>query len=141
MDDVLSDSVSRPRFQTLLLLIFAGLALGLATVGVYGVISYSVRQRTQEIGIRMALGAGHADVIYLVMKEAVFLASLGLAIGLIGAMSLTRVLGSLLFEIKPTDPVTLLSVTLVVVTAAALATYSPARRAMKVDPMLALRYE
>jgi putative ABC transport system permease protein len=141
MDDVRSDSVSRPRFQMLLLLMFAGLALGLATIGVYGVISYSVGQRTQEIGIRMALGAGQSDVIHLVMKEAILLAGLGLAIGLTGALALTRVLGSLLFETTPTDPITLLSVSLVVVVAAALATYVPARRAVKVDPMLALRYE
>jgi predicted permease len=141
MDDVLSDSVSRPRFQMLLLLVFAGLALGLATIGVYGVISYSVGQRTQEIGIRMALGAGQSDVIHLVMKEAALLAVVGLAIGLAGALALTRVLGSLLFETAPTDPITLFSVSLVVVVAAALATYLPARRAVKVDPMLALRYE
>jgi predicted permease len=141
MDDVLSDSVSRPRFQTLLLLVFAALALGLATIGIYGVISYSVGQRTQEIGIRMALGAGYGEIVYLVMKEAVFLAGLGLAIGLGSALALTRVLASLLFEITPTDPPTLFTVSLVVVAAAALATYLPARRAMKVDPMLALRCE
>jgi predicted permease len=141
MDDVLSDSVSRPRFQALLLLVFAALALGLATIGVYGVISYSVSQRTREIGIRVALGAGHGDVMYLVMKEAVFLVGLGLAIGLIGALALTRVLRSLLFEVTPTDPLTLLSVSSAAVAAAALATYLPARRAVKVDPMLGLRCE
>lgn len=141
MDEVLSDSVSRPRFQALLLLVFAGLALGLATIGVYGVISYSVGQRTREIGIRVALGAGHGDVIYLVMKEALLLAGLGLGIGLIGALALTRVLGNLLFEVTPTDPITLFTVSCLVTVAAALATYLPARRAMKVDPMLALRYE
>ncbi len=141
MDDVLSDSVSRPRFQALLLAVFAGLAMGLAAIGVYGVISYSVGQRTQEIGIRIALGAGHADVVRMVMNEAVRLAGLGLALGLLGAMLFTRAMRSLLFEINPTDPLTLAGVSLVVVVAAALATWVPARRAMKVDPMMALRYE
>ena len=141
MDDVLSDSVSRPRFQTLLLLVFAGLALGLATIGVYGVISYSVGQRTQEIGIRVALGAGHRQVVHLVMKEAVLLTSIGVGIGLACALAITRLLGSLLFEIKPTDPITLFAVSCLVAVAAGLATYLPARRATRVEPMQALRYE
>src|SRR5215472_4099618 len=141
MDDVLSDSVSRPRFQTFLLLVFAGLALGLAAIGVYGVISYSVGQRTQEIGIRLALGAGHRQVIYLVMKEALLLTSIGLGIGLACALAMTRLLRSLLFEIKPTDPITLFAVSCLVAVAAGLATYLPARRATRVEPMRALRYE
>jgi len=141
MDDVLSDSVSRPRFQTLLLLVFAGLALGLATIGVYGVISYSVGQRTQEIGIRMALGAGHRQVIYLVMQETLMLTSVALVIGMVSTLAITRLLGSLLFETTPTDPTTLFGVICLVSLAAGLATYLPARRATRVEPMQALRYE
>lgn len=141
METVLDDSVSRPRFQALLLAVFAGLALVLSMVGVYGVISYSVGQRTREIGIRVALGADRARVLYMVLGEALLLGAIGLAIGLLSAFGLTRLLGALLFEITPTDATTLLLVSCLVVGATALAAFSPARRATRVDPMQALRYE
>lgn len=141
METVLSDSVSRPRFQALLLMIFAALALGLSTIGVYGVISYSVGQRTREIGIRVALGAGRPEVIYLVMREALVLATVGLGVGLVSALALTRLLRTLLFQITPTDPSTLFLVSCLVAVAAALAAYSPARRATEINPVQALRYE
>jgi putative ABC transport system permease protein len=141
MDSVLSDSVSRPRFQMLLLLIFAGLALGLASMGVYGVISYSVQQRTQEIGVRVALGAGRLQIVSLVMKEALMLSAAGLLVGLVVALALTRLLQTLLFEVKPTDPATLISVSALMMVVSFWASWMPVRRATKLDPMEALRYE
>lgn len=141
MEEVFSDSVSRPRFQLVLLLIFAGMAVLLATIGVYGVVSYSVSQRTQEIGIRVALGAHTGDVARLVLREGVLLGILGVALGLAGAVASTRVLNSLLFEITPTDPLTLGTVAGLLMAVAIAATLIPARRATKVDPMVALRYE
>jgi predicted permease len=141
MDSVFSDSVSAPRFQLVLLLVFAGIALTLAMIGVYGVVSYSVTQRTQEIGIRVALGARSADVARMVLQEAVILSSIAVAIGLAGAFALTRVLQTLLFEVTPTDPATLLAVSASVLGVAAVSAFLPARRAVRVDPMVALRYE
>jgi predicted permease len=141
MDDVFSDSVARPRFQLVLLLVFAGIAVLLATIGVYGVVSYSVSQRTQEIGIRVALGARSGDVSRLVLREGVLLGALGVGLGLAAALAATRVLGSLLFEVTPTDPVTLGGVAGLLLAVAMAATVLPARRATKVDPMAALRYE
>jgi predicted permease len=141
METVLDDSVSQPRFQALLLLVFAGLALVLSIIGVYGVIAYSVGQRTREIGIRVALGADRARVLSLVMQEVLLLTGVGLVLGLVSAFALTRLLASLLFEVTPTDPITLFLVSCLVMVATALAAYSPARRATKVDPMRALRYE
>jgi len=141
MDEVFSDSVSRPRFQLVLLLVFAGIAVLLATIGVYGVVSYSVSQRTQEIGIRVALGARSSDVSRLVLREGLLLGGLGVAVGLAAAVASTRVLRSLLFEVTPTDPVTLGAVAGLLLTVALTATLWPARRATKVDPMVALRYE
>ena len=141
MDDVRSDSVARPRFQLALLLVFAGIAVLLATIGVYGVVSYSVTQRTQEIGIRVALGAGSVDVSRLVLREGLLLAGLGVALGLAAAVATTRVLSSLLFEVTPTDPPTLGAVAGLLLAVALAATLLPARRATKVDPMVALRYE
>ena len=141
METVLGNSVSRPRFQMVLLVVFAALALGLAIIGVYGVISYSTGQRSREIGIRVALGAGRGHVGYLVAKEALLLATSGLAIGLSASLALARLLESLLYETRPTDPLTLFAVSCLMLAAAAPAAYLPARRAMKVDPMTALRYE
>jgi predicted permease len=141
MKDVVSDSVSQPRFQAVLLTAFSALALGLAAIGIYGVISYSVEQRTREIGLRMALGAGRGATLGLVGQEALLLTAIGLALGLLGAALLTRLLASLLFEITPTDPLTLLGVSGLVLAIAGLAAYVPTRRALRVDPMLALRYE
>ena len=141
MDDVFADSVARPRFQLVLLLVFAGIAVLLATVGVYGVVSYSVSQRTQEIGIRVALGARAGDVSRLVLREGLLLGGLGVAVGLAAAVVSTRVLQSLLFEVTPTDPLTLGAVACLLLVVALAATLWPARRATKVDPMVALRYE
>jgi predicted permease len=141
MDSVLSNSVSRPRFQMQLLLIFAGLALGLASIGVYGVISYSVRQRTQELGIRVALGAGRFQIATLVMKEALLLSAAGLLVALVATPTLTRLMQSLLFEVNPTDPLTLLSVSALMMVISASASWMPVRRACRLDPTEALRYE
>jgi len=141
MESVLSDSVASPRFQLALLLIFAGIALALAMIGVYGVVSYSVRQRTQELAIRIALGASAADVAGMVLQEVVILAAMALILGIAGAVALTRLLSTLLFEVTPTDPATLVSASLVVLVVATAAAFLPARRAMCVDPMVALRYE
>jgi putative ABC transport system permease protein len=125
----------------LLLGIFALIALILAAVGIYGVISYSVAQRTQEIGIRIALGARSLDVITLVLRDGMRLVLLGIAIGLAGAFALTRWMSSLLFEISATDPLTFAVIALLVALVALLACIVPARRATKVDPMIALRHE
>ena len=113
----------------------------LASVGVYGVVSYSVSQRTREIGIRVALGARCRDVARLVFREGLILAGAGIAIGLGGAFAWTRLLRSLLFEVTPTDPATLLSVACLLLAVAAVATFLPARRAARIDPLIALRYE
>jgi putative ABC transport system permease protein len=141
LDSVLSESVATPRFRTLLLGIFAGMALILAGVGIYGVISYAVSQRTQEIGIRMALGARAADVLKLVVKGGMMLALIGVAIGLAGAFALTRLLTTLLFGVTPTDAATFVTVSAGLIVVALFACFIPARRATKVDPLVALRYE
>ena len=125
----------------LLLIIFAGLTLTLAAVGIYGVISYAVTQRTQEIGIRMALGARSTDVLKLVVKSGIALALAGVGIGLVIAIGLTRLMESLLYGVTPTDVVTFVIGSLALVAVAGLACYLPARRATKVDPLVALRYE
>jgi putative ABC transport system permease protein len=135
------DSVARPRFQLVLLLVFAGIAMLLATLGVYGVVSYSVTQRTQEIGIRVALGARSRDVTRLVLREGLLLAGLGVAVGLACAVACTRLLESLLYEVAPNDPLTLGAVACLLLAVALAAAILPARRAAKVDPMVALRYE
>jgi putative ABC transport system permease protein len=141
MGSVFSDSASDARFQVVLLVIFAGLAVALAMIGVYGVVSYSVGQRTQEIGVRMAMGAAAASIAKMVLREALLLAALAVAIGLAGAVALTRLMASLLYETTPTDPVTLAIASSTVLLVATLAALLPARRAMNVDPMEALRYE
>jgi putative ABC transport system permease protein len=141
LDSVLSESVAGPRFRTLLLGIFAGVALILAGIGIYGVISYAVSQRTQEIGIRMALGARAADVLKLVVKGGMMLALIGVAIGLAGAFAVTRLLTTLLFGVTPTDTATFVTVSAGLIVVALFACYIPARRAAKVDPLVALRYE
>ena len=136
MGQYVSDSVSRRRFNALLLTTFASLALILASVGIYGVMAYSVSQRVHEIGIRVALGAQSSDVIKLVIGRGIMLVLAGVAIGLGGALALTRVMTSLLYGVSATDPMTF-----AVVPVALLASYIPARRATKVDPMIALRCE
>ncbi|MGO9272283.1 MAG: ADOP family duplicated permease [Terriglobia bacterium] len=141
MDQFLSRSIAPQRFRMLLLGLFALLALVLAAIGMYGVIAYSVTQRTNEIGVRMALGARPRDVMRLVVGQGIVLTVAGTMVGVGGALALTRFLSSLLYGVQPTDAVTFVVVSLVFGAAALLATYIPARRATKVDPMVALRYE
>jgi putative ABC transport system permease protein len=141
MEEVIADSVAQQRFSMLLLGIFAGLALVLAAVGIYGVMSYSVAQRTREIGIRMALGAQRSDVLKMTIGSGLRLVLVGAAIGLVAALVLTRVMSSLLFGVSPTDPLTFISISIVLIGVAVLASYVPALRATRVDPIFALRYE
>ncbi|HEX8091589.1 MAG TPA: FtsX-like permease family protein, partial [Blastocatellia bacterium] len=141
MEGMVSASIAQPRFYLLLLGIFAALALVLAAVGVYGVLSYSVTQRLHEIGIRMALGARPLDVIRLVVGQGLMLSLIGVAIGLIGAYVFTRLMSSMLYGVSATDPVTFAALAALLMAVALLASYIPARRATKVDPMIALRYE
>ncbi|MBS1786898.1 MAG: ABC transporter permease [Acidobacteria bacterium] len=141
MEEVIATSVAPRRFNMLLLGVFAVLALALSAIGIYGVISYTVAQRTHEIGIRLALGAGPSDVRSLVIRQGMRLVFVGGLIGLAGAFALTQLMAGLLFGIKATDPATFLSVTLLLVGIAWMACYLPARRATKVDPLTALRHE
>ena len=141
LEQIKSGTVSSDRMQTMLLAIFAALALLLAAIGIYGVISYSVTQRTHELGIRAALGASRGSLLGMVIRRGMQLTLIGLAIGAAGALALTRLLASLLFGISPRDPVTLIVVAAVLSTVALLACYIPARRAAAVDPLVALRYE
>jgi putative ABC transport system permease protein len=138
---IVDDNVSPRRLAVLLLSAFAGLALLLAAVGIYGVMSYMVTQRTQEIGIRIALGAQPRDVLSMVLRSGMALLLLGIAIGLLGAYSLSQFLQSLLFQVTSTDLLTYLSVPVLLTLVALLACYLPARRAMRVDPVIALRSE
>jgi putative ABC transport system permease protein len=137
----LYQDLAAPRFRTLLLSIFAGLAVCLAMAGVYGLMAYLVSQRTNEIGVRMALGASSSNVLWLVFRQGMAFATVGLALGVGGAVAATRLLTSVLFEVKPSDLITYASVTVLIGAVALLASYIPARRATKVDPMVALRYE
>jgi predicted permease len=140
MDSIISSSLAARRFSMVLLGIFAGLALIMSCVGIYGVISYLASQCTHEIGIRMALGAQKKDVLRLVVSQGLKLTTVGVAIGIIGALDLTRFLSSLLYGVTPTDPLTFVTVSLILTGVALLACYIPARRATKVDPMVALRH-
>ena len=141
MEDVLSASIEQQRFDMLLLALFAGLAVTLGAVGLYGVLSHLVAQRTHEIGVRMALGAGHNEVLRLVVTNGLRMTSIGLGIGIVAAFGLTRLLAGLLFGVRPTDPFTFATVGVLICCVAFLACYIPARRATRVDPIMALRYE
>jgi predicted lysophospholipase L1 biosynthesis ABC-type transport system permease subunit len=137
----LSENIATPRFRTLLLGIFSGLAVCLAMAGVYGVIAYVVGQRLSEIGLRLALGASSRGVLWLVLREGLALAGVGLTIGLVGAVAATRLLTSMLFEVKPADPMILAGAAALLAVVSLTASYIPARRATKVDPLVALRQE
>jgi putative ABC transport system permease protein len=141
MDNMLHDSVAQPRFRTLLLGVFAFVALILAAVGVYGVVYHSVSQRTREFGMRMALGARKVDVLSLVLRQGMTLVAMGTILGLLGAFGLTRLMSSLLFQVSSTDPFSYAVVSVILSATAFLACFIPARRASKTDPMVALRYE
>jgi len=141
MDEIISDSLGARRFSMILLGIFAAFALLLSSVGIYGVISYLVGQRTQEIGIRVALGARRWDILRLVLGHSVKMAVLGVFIGLAASLVLTRVMVKMLYGVSATDPVTFLAVAVILMSVALAACYIPARRAMRVDPIVALRYE
>jgi putative ABC transport system permease protein len=141
MEQVIATSIASPRFYMLLLVVFGVIGLTLSTVGIYGVMAYSVTQRTQEIGIRMALGAQMTDVLRMVLTQGLKLTVIGVLIGLAASFVLTRVLKTLLFGVTPMDPVTFVLVSLLLVASALVACYIPARRATKVDPLVALRYE
>jgi putative ABC transport system permease protein len=141
LDQIVSDSIAQPRLNMLLMGLFGGLALILAAVGIYGLLSYAVTERTREIGTRMALGAQVPDVLRLVLKQGMTLALIGEVIGLVGAFALTRVIRGLLFGVAPTDAMTFIAVAAVLTSVALLACYFPARRAAKVDPLVALRHQ
>jgi ABC-type antimicrobial peptide transport system permease subunit len=136
-----SDSVAQRRFSMLLLAVFAVVALFLAAVGLYGVVAYAVSQRTQEIGVRMAIGAQRGDVLSLIVGGGMKLAAIGVAIGLAGALALSGMVRTMLFELTPMDPASYAGTALVLLVVAMLACYVPARRATRVDPIVALRNE
>ena len=141
MTEYLRDSLSSRRFSMVLLSTFSGLALVLAALGIYGVISYGVIQRTHELGIRMALGAQRSDVLKLVLRQAMMVVLVGVGIGLLGSWALTRLMKSLLFNVSVTDPLTFGGIAVLMILIALLACLIPASRATKVDPLVALRYE
>jgi putative ABC transport system permease protein len=141
MEQVVANSVLQKRFAMVLLAIFAGVALLLAAVGIYGVMAYSVTQRTHEIGIRMALGAQQKDVLALVVRQGMVMTAIGVAIGLGGAFLATNLMASLLFGIGAHDPLTFAGIPLLLGAVSLIACFLPARRATRVDPMIALRYE
>ena len=141
MSQVLADSVASSRFNMILMTVFAGVALIMASIGLYGVISYAVSQRTHEIGIRMALGASRPSVLGLVVRNGMTLALVGAGLGVVASLGLTRLISSLLYGVSPTDPLTFLTITLIITGVSLLATVVPAHRATRVDPMVALRYE
>lgn len=141
IQELLDEGLWAPRMGALLLVIFGALALALASVGIYGVLAYSISQRTQEVGIRMALGASPGQVLRMVVRQGMSLVLIGTAIGIIGALFLGRTLATLLYGVKASDPLTFAAVSIILMTVALLATYIPARRATRIDPLRALRYE
>jgi predicted permease len=141
MDALLSENVAAPRFRTLLLAVFAGLAVCLAMAGVYGVMAYAVGQRSSEVGLRMALGASTGSVLRLILGQGLVLAGIGLALGLGGAFAGSRLLTTMLFQVKPTDPLVYLAVAILLGLVALVASYIPARRASRIDPVTAIRQE
>ena len=141
MDSYVEDARAPMRFNLILIGIFGGVALVLASIGLYGVMAYSVTQRWHELGVRMALGAAPRDVLGLVLSQGVRLIAVGAGVGLLASLAMTRVLSNLLFGVSATDPLTFASVALVLVAVALAACYIPARRASRVDPLVALRYE
>lgn len=141
LDDIVAESLTDQRFMTILLTLFGAMALLIATVGVYGVISYSVAQRTHEIGIRVALGASRGRILNMVLGQGLLLAAVGSAVGLVASYWLTKLLSDQLYGVRATDPKTLIGVTIVLLAVAMMACWIPARRATRVDPIVALRYE
>jgi predicted permease len=141
MEALLSENVAAPRFRTLLLAVFAGLAVCLAMAGVYGVMAYAVGQRSSEVGLRMALGASTGSVLRLILGQGLTLAGIGLAVGLAGAFAASRLLTTMLFQVKPTDPLVYLAVAILLGVVALVASYIPARRASRIDPVAAIRQE
>jgi ABC-type antimicrobial peptide transport system permease subunit len=141
MEQRVAGSLARRRFTTVLLSLFAGFALALATIGIYGVMAYLVSQGTREIGIRMALGATQKTVLKLVVKQGMVLAVSGVALGLIAALAFSRLVSGLLFGVKATDPLTFAAITILLTVVALFASYIPARRAARIDPMISLRCE
>jgi putative ABC transport system permease protein len=141
MEQVVHDSVGPRRFPMLLLSVFAALALVLAAVGISGVVSYAAAQRTREIGIRVALGASKVDVLRLVVAQSMLWAAAGTALGIVGSLGVMRLLGGMLYGVRPADPLVLAAVSALLMGVALLACYIPARRAAQVDPMTALRYQ
>jgi len=139
MDTLVARSVAQRRFVLTLMGVFAGLALVLAALGIYGVVAYSVSQRTHELGIRMALGARQNDVLIMVLRQGMTLTLIGIGIGLMAALAMTRWVAGILYGVSATDPLTFASIALLLTGIALLACYLPARRATKVDPMIALR--
>ena len=141
MDKIISDSLAARRFSMVLLGIFAALALTLSCVGIYGVLSYLAGQRTHEIGICMALGAQRSDVLRLILGHGAKMALIGVAVGVVASLALTRLMDKLLFGVSAYDPLTFIAVACLLILVALAASYIPARRAMRVDPTVALRYE